>query len=200
MFLDLLRCPDFYGVLQRFDEDFAQRVGKQGCPLCGGPLHRADFPRAPRAPIPLPEAYSRRISYCCSRKGCRTRCTPPSVRFLGRRVVVGAVVLLAAALMQGATPRRASELKRLLGVDGATLGRWRKWWLEVFPRTKTLKLIRGRLAERIDETLLPGSLLDRFAGAAKDRVLLALKQLLPLQTQLEMDAGATQWMQLVWPP
>jgi hypothetical protein len=41
--------------------------------------------------------------------------TPPSVRFLGRKVSLGAVVILMSAMRQGPTPRRVHELARLLG-------------------------------------------------------------------------------------
>ena len=43
---------------------------------------------------PAAEAFSRRFSLCCGRDGCRHRATPPSVRFLGGRVYVGAVVIV----------------------------------------------------------------------------------------------------------
>ena len=36
--------------------------------------------------------------------------TPPSVRFLGRKVYLGAVVILISAMRQGPTPRRFLEL------------------------------------------------------------------------------------------
>jgi hypothetical protein len=38
-----------------------------------------------------------RFSFCCDRDGCRNRATPPSVRFLGRKVYLGAVVMLISA-------------------------------------------------------------------------------------------------------
>jgi hypothetical protein len=45
------------------------------------------------------ESFDRRFSLCCGREGCRRRATPPSVRFLGRRVYVGAVVIVASVLI-----------------------------------------------------------------------------------------------------
>jgi hypothetical protein len=44
------------------------------------------------SPAKLPEDDDRRLSLCCSQ--CRRRTTPPSVRFLGRRVYLAAVVVL----------------------------------------------------------------------------------------------------------
>jgi hypothetical protein len=46
------------------------------------------------------------LSLCCSRDGCRRRMTPPSVRFLGRRVYLGAVLVLVSAMQQGSLPGR----------------------------------------------------------------------------------------------
>ena len=43
--------------------------------------------------------------------------TPRSVRFLGRKVYLGAVVILISAMREGPTPRRVHELARLFGVD-----------------------------------------------------------------------------------
>src|SRR5271157_4368665 len=67
-----------------------------------GPLHRSDYDRKPRGALiaPAGEAFVRRFSLCCGREGCRKRATPPSLRFLGRRVYLGAVVLVASMLAQ----------------------------------------------------------------------------------------------------
>lgn len=93
-------------------------------------LLRADYPRKPRgvAHVVLEESYSRRLSFCCEREGCRRRVTPESVRFLGRRVFLGAVVVLATALAHGLTARRRQALCERLAVSGRTLGRWCRWW------------------------------------------------------------------------
>ncbi len=89
------------------------RRPRKGC-SCGGRLHSANYPRAPRGgPDHLPEEYRSRFSFCCDRDGCRKRMTPPSVRFLGRKVYLGAVVILVSAMRQGPTPRRVRELSTL---------------------------------------------------------------------------------------
>lgn len=51
------------------------------------------------------------MSLCCAR--CRKRRTPPSVRFLGRRVYLAAVVVLACVLRQGPTRWRVARLRDL---------------------------------------------------------------------------------------
>ena len=68
------------------DKDLAECARRNGCPS-GGRLHYADYPRAPRSGLgDLPNAYRYRFSFCRDRDGCRKRVTPPSVRFLGRKV------------------------------------------------------------------------------------------------------------------
>jgi hypothetical protein len=88
--------------------------------------------------------------------------TPPSVRFLGRKVYLGAVVILVAAMRQGPSPRRVRELSRLFGADRRTIARWQVFWREVVPRTAFWKVARGRLVPRVEMVPLPRSLLDAF--------------------------------------
>jgi hypothetical protein len=57
--------------------------------------------------------------------------TPPSVRFLGRRVWLAVVVTLLCVMVHGASARRARKLREELGVDRRTLERWRRWWRQV---------------------------------------------------------------------
>jgi len=93
------------------------------------------YQRAPRCgPEHLPEEYRCRFSFCCDRDGCRKRMTPPSARFLGRKVYLGAVVILISAMRQGPMPRRARELSTLLGVDRATIARWQASGATTFRR------------------------------------------------------------------
>jgi|SRR3989344_9371846 len=61
--------------------------------------------------------------------------TPPSVRFLGRKVYLGAVVVLVSAMRQGLTPRRVRELSNLFGADRRTIARWQVFWREQIPRS-----------------------------------------------------------------
>ena len=81
----LLADARFYALLLEIDWDLARSVRDARCE-CAGALHASHYPRKPRGgPAALPEGYERRYSFCCSREGCRTRATPPSVRFFGRR-------------------------------------------------------------------------------------------------------------------
>jgi hypothetical protein len=162
MYQDLFRNASFWSFLFTVDQDLAASTKKQGC-LCGGRLHRANYPRKPRGGCEkLPDSYSRRLSFCCDRDGCRKRSTPPSVRFLGRKVYLGAVVVLVAAMQQGPSPRRVHELSRSFGADRRTIARWRVFWREHFPQTPFWKANRGRLVPRNDISDLPRALLDAF--------------------------------------
>ena len=122
---------EFFVRLTAIDAAIVARVAAGDCPLCGGPLHRGDYDRKPRGGViaVAAEAFNRRYSLCCGREGCRRRATPPSVRFLGRRVYVGAVVIVASVLAMAAVTASAS--RRATGsplgrhVDGCAGGRVR---------------------------------------------------------------------------
>jgi hypothetical protein len=158
----------FWSFLVSVDEDLADTTRKRGCP-CGGRLHCANYPRKPRGgPQSLPETYLYRLSFCCQRDGCRKRVTPPSVRFLGRRVYLAVVVILVAAMRHGTTPRRLRELSAHFGADRRTIARWLVFWRELFPNTPFWKLARARLAPDVDLTALPRAFLDAFLRGPDD--------------------------------
>ena len=90
----LLQSPRFFQLLLQIDTDLATQMHATPC-ACGGVLHRANYPRKPKAcPEEVLADFRSRWSFCCNL--CRKRSTPMSVRFLGRRVYVAlAVVVLA---------------------------------------------------------------------------------------------------------
>jgi hypothetical protein len=156
----------FEGLLENDARELV-RAQQGGCPWCGERLDRADFPRKPRGVPPAWEAsFSRRFSLCCSREGCRKRLTPPSVRFLGRRVYAAVVVLAASlsALVAIAVPER-------------TLRRWSAWWGGAFTESAFFRTARARLMPPVDVTRLPRSLVERFAAAEPSVDLALLKAL-----------------------
>ena len=135
MYHDLPRAARFWSVLFAIDQDLAEETRKKACP-CGGRLHCANYLRKPRGtPVQLPERLCLRLSFCCDRDGCRKRVTPPSVRFLGPKVYLGAIVILISAMRQGPTPRRVRELSTRFGADRRTIARWQVFWREHFPQT-----------------------------------------------------------------
>jgi hypothetical protein len=148
-------------------------------------LHSALYPRKPRGgPTDLPPEYAFRFSFCCARDGCRRRATPASVRFLGRHIYLGAVIVLITALAHGSTPKRVAYLRdRVGGVSRQTVERWRRWWREVFPATTFFRGLRGRLFPPVAIDELPGSLLDRVTAAEPSESLVAVMRLLsPITT------------------
>ncbi len=158
-----LPCPaEFWSFLFEIDQDLAETTRQKGCP-CGGRLHCANYPRQPRGgPDTLPETYRLRLSFCCDRDGCRKRVTPPSVRFLGRKVYLGAIILIISAMRQGPTPRQVRMLSERFGADRRTIARWQVFWREHVPQTPFWKAARARLEPVIKIVTLPYSLMDAF--------------------------------------
>jgi hypothetical protein len=176
-----LKAPAFQELLLQFDKDLATEACAQGCPDCKGKLHSAVFRRKPRGTLqPFEPEFCVRFSYCCAKDGCRHRTTPPSLRFLNRRIYLGAVVVLVSALRSGVTPFRTEHLKELVGVSGQTVLRWQRWWQEVFPETIFWRAARGALRAPVQIGALPLSLLEQFTGAAREQLLDLLRFLKPL--------------------
>ncbi len=169
MYHKLLSGATFWAFLFDIDQEFAEASRVAKCPSCGCRLDRANYPRKPRGPRDLPDEYRFRLSFCCARDGCRKRVTPPSVRFLGRKVYLGAVVVLVSAMRQGPTPRRVRELTKLFGVERRTIYRWRDFWNEHFPKTTFWKVARARLVPVFEIVDFPRSLLEAFVRAGDDR-------------------------------
>lgn len=180
MYTTLLADATLFDALLAIDQELAATAQAGRCLSCGGRLDHADYPRKPRGgPATLGAAYEKRTSFCCD--ACRTRLTPASVRFLGRKVYLGVVVLLACVLRQGPTPTRVARLRDQLGVSRDTLARWHRWWRDAFVRTPFWTVARSRFARSVDEGDLPRSLLARFAGDGAP-VLATLRFLGPLTT------------------
>ena len=167
----LLRDASLYEQLLAFDLDLAADARAAGCASCAGILHSARYPRKPRGGRDdLGPDYATRLSFCCAADGCRRRTTPPSVRYLGRRVYLGVVVVLVTAMLGGITPTRAAELRAWLGVSRRTLQRWRAWWQGTFVASAFWRGAQGRFMPPVAITTLPASLLERFAGEQLPRI------------------------------
>ena len=169
MYHELLRDATFWAFLFSVDKDLAETAKAKQCPACGGRLHRADYPRKPRGPQHLPDEYRWRLSFCCAQDGCRKRLTPPSVRFFGRKVYLGAVVILVSAMRQGPSPRRVRQLTELFGASRDTIYRWREFWNEHFPKTTFWKVARARLVPVVEIIDFPRSILEAFVRGQDDR-------------------------------
>jgi len=178
MYANIVAAASFWSQLVEIDRKLQQEVIAQRCPRCGGPLHVADHPRKPRGvPDAIAEACGVRFNTCCGR--CRRRCLPPSVRFLGQRVYVGVVVMLATmrALVCGATRR--------------TLDRWRSWWTQQLPSSAWWRGHRAQHSAAIETGRLPQSLLELFESDRQRQSEAALVRTLRVLSTLGEGARAT---------
>jgi hypothetical protein len=181
-----------FKLLEKVDADLAKKVRQGRCLLCGAILHSARYRRKPRG---IPKAdFDRpediwRDSFCCAQEGCRTRHTPPSVRFLGRKVYWGFIVILISAMRNGLNAGRLKVLREVLGADRRTVERWREWWLKVFAESAFWKAARARFATWIDPATLPGVLCEAFGVERRDRLLDLLRFLSPITAGARVSAG-----------
>ena len=181
-----LADQQLHQLLEKVDWDLAGQARQRGCLFCGGKLHRADYDRKPRGG---PE-WDYRYSFCCAQEGCRRRRTPESVRFLGRRVYAGLIVVLVSAMVHGLKPERVVRLRQALGIDRRTLERWHQWWLVTFVESSFWRAARARFMPPLCQRTLPWSLCLSFQVQRRDRLLALLKFLAPLTTPLA-------WQELV---
>lgn len=174
-------------MLLKFDEDLATETKRARCQVCGGRLDKDRYPRKPRVPrmIELPDEYDWRFSYSCAVRTCRKRHTPASTRFLGRRIYLGIIVVLATAMQQGPAPWRAGRLREELGVSRQTLERWRAWWREAFVESAFWKTAKAAFSPPVAEAEAPCSLLERFGGDELERVAALLRFVSSLSTPAE---------------
>ena len=165
-----------WDLLEKIDTETAERAREKGCLKCEGKLHRADYERKPRGG----PQWDCRQSFCCAQEGCRRRRTPPSVRFLGRRVYTGFVVVLVSAMMHGLKPERVRLIQEKLGIDRRTLERWRDWWLSAFVQGTFWRAGRARFMPVLCERTLPWSLGLRFGIENAGGLVKLLEFLAPL--------------------
>jgi len=175
-----------FQLQEKVDADLTEKARSKGCLLCGGRLHRSDYGRKSRGG----PQWDVRFSLCCAREGCRRRHTPPSVRFMGRRVYAGLVVVLVSAMVHGLKPERVRMLRETLGIDRRTVERWRQWWLGVFPESSFWREARARFMPPLCLKTMPLSLCESFEVERRDRLLDLLKFLAPITTP-------TAWKELV---
>jgi hypothetical protein len=105
------------------------------------------------------------------------------VRFLGRKVYLGAIVVLVTAMEHGLSPKRRQQLIEQLDLYPQTLARWRRWWRQIFPTSRCWQATRGLFIPPVDASQLPGALLGRLSGAElRHRLGLLLQLLAPVTT------------------
>ena len=177
---------EFFAKLAEIDEQWAQWVAARGCPNCGGRLHRGDYERKPRGALMAQagEAFCRRFSLCCGQRGCRKRALPPSVRFLGRKVYLEAVILLVSVYAQVLDTLAA--VYKVTAVPVRTVKRWSHWWHHDFAQSRHWQQMRACFAPPPpDDVQLPLSLLQRLAASMPE---------LPDATAPSVLELAAQWL------
>ena len=184
LYQSLLQDSRYFDLLLRLDEDLAAEARRVGCG-CGGALHSARYERKPRGgPHGLGAESAVRFSFCCATEGCRRRVTPTSLRFLGRKVFFGVLVLLVPVLRDGPTPERLNRLRERFGMSARTLRRWVRFWRETFVTSRVWQGARGRFVVPVGEEAMPGSLLGAFSGIhdTECRVVAVLRLVSPIGT------------------
>lgn len=181
MFDEVVLGSEFFEGLERADAQIAESARASRCPHCGGRLHVSNYARKPRGGLLAAAGESQvvRFSFCCGQEGCRRRATPPSIRFLGRRVYLEAVVIVASVL---GLVEHARQRATVAGVPSRTIGRWLAWWSGPFVKTAVFAALRARLVTSIPPTLLPHAALERMRGSADERVERLSLLLRPLTT------------------
>ncbi len=171
--------------LFHIDLQIAEQVRFAGCQHCqGGHLHVANYPRKPRGEHRdvLGPHYLLRLSFCCS--VCRRRTTPPSVRFMGRKVYLGASITLISAGANALSDEQHGRLIDALNLPAQTVHRWRRWWSEQVCVSECWRALSGWFSPPITPLRLPGELLARLHGIdLAMRVVQILQLLAPLSTR-----------------
>jgi len=168
MVADLLRDAKFWEMLLGFDRELAAACRAAMCPFCGGALCDGRYSRKPRGgPATMPEACGFRFSLCCGRAGCRRRTLPGSCLYMGARVYLGGVILLAVMLAQGRTEGTAvRKAMALSGADRRTVKRWIEDFRWRFPASPGWRRLRGQVDASVRDEDLPGGLVRRFLDAS----------------------------------
>jgi hypothetical protein len=104
----------------------------------------------------------------------------PRCAFLGRKVYLATVVTLISSMLFGTTPARLARLSAVPGIDRRTLARWRTWWRSSFTDSRFAAVAKAALVPPLDIAGLPVSLLERFAGDIKQKLIALLRFVGPL--------------------
>jgi len=148
MYHKFLNDKSYFQFLCKTDQDLAKQTKELGCRFCHAAVHVSNYMRKPRGGDDLPEDLSLRLSFSCSRDGCRKRAMPPSIRFLGRFVYWSVHVILISAMLNFG-PSSLAKISDKFGIDIKTIKRWRRWWQDFFPTTKFWKELKGKILESI---------------------------------------------------
>lgn len=173
----------FLRALGEIDAEHAEQVQRSGCRECGGALDHADYARKPRGELgEAAGSYERRCSFCCRVDGCRKRATPASLRFLGRKVYIAVLVIVASARARTVRVIGRGSPRSVQGVPVRTVRRWLDWWQTVFALGAFWSEAKAFFATPVDVRELPVSLLERF-GAGEVALEKMLRFTAPVTTE-----------------
>lgn len=143
----------FFHSLLEIDRAIAKLTEDSGCPKCGSILDVRNFPRKPRGVVGIESCFELRFSFCCRKDGCRKSVTPPSVRFLGRKIFVALIVIISAITEEW----QKAEFE----VSRQTLKRWRVFWDSLCaPESHFFKLNIGQFEAGIQ--FCPADIFKKF--------------------------------------
>lgn len=174
----------FLAGLGEVDAAYAKQIHEAGCVHCEGALDCAYFRRKPRGELgEAAGAYERRASFCCRRQGCRRRATPLSLRFLGRKVYIAVVVVLASAAARATRLSGRGSARQVHGVPARTVRRWHGWWQTVFALGAFWSEAKAFFATPVEVGQLPASLLERFGEPGPTALERMLRFTAPITTE-----------------
>lgn len=175
----ILNDPKLYDALLQIDKELATETKGKGCPHCGGVLHSAKYPRKLKEScLPTDKKEIKRISFCCSTDGCRSRITPRSVLFMGRRRYMSVTMILYSAMCHGMTQKRMAALGKLTGVSARTLTRWQTWWQKVFLNSQFWQYNKAFIMPPLNSIQLCCELVQRFSASYEITGMINLLQFL----------------------
>ena len=163
----LLADARFHELLLTFDRDL--RDCRTSGEMRAVRRHTAFRPLPPQAPWPSGRAgrgARLAFSFCCAVDGCRKRTTPPSLRFLGRKVYLAAMVVLIAIMRQGATAAAYGSCPRWLASTAGRSSAGGHGGAAASHRARSGRSARAAFMPPVDRDRLPASLLERFSGDA----------------------------------
>jgi len=166
MLSDVLKNSQFFFQLYNIDRQNAEKCKEKRCPYCGGPLHYANYARKPRGElVDLPEEYCIKFSLCCGRDGCRHRTTPPSCRFMDRKVYWYCAILIIMTLRYNGAS--IYSLCKKFKISNKTINRWITFFQTIFPSLPQWQRIRGLIPSSVKNSELPVGLVNYFIKVKK---------------------------------
>ncbi len=112
------------------------------------------------------------------------------MRFLGCKVYLAVTVVLVTVLRHGPSPPRLRLLREQLGVDPATVARWRVWWRDAFAESPFGRSLRALVPQSLGAACVPAALLASFSGSLLEQLLALLRLLTPCTTRDGLAAHA----------